>query len=286
VQKQIVATHNHDLTPLKDGPAAIDIGEAPPGAKSFCFHGEFAFFFTPYQGAWAKEHFETCTVHRFDSTKAMAHRKVADYKLDGHYCNAAVGAHRFFALSWWPYEDEAMRAIWESTRQLRSQEKVIKAKDSQITALANGLKRVEAKVAKLQRDKEQAIKRKKERAAATYQQKQTRLAAEEKWRKKRAAAAKRAAWNRAERFRYRDPIHMYALEDGRAGTSAGDWRLVLDYHKGAHALEITPPTPEAETQRLRVTEHRQIFEFKIVAPEDLKDLGPLPVVPGRLCDGF
>ena len=50
---------------------------------------------------------------------------------------------------------------------------------------------------------------------------------------------------------------------------------MLDYHKGAHALELLQAAPQAASaaeeaatrpvQRLRVTEHDSVFDFDLVA---------------------
>ena len=58
-------------------PLALDM---PARATKFQFEGEFVFFFVPYAGAWAKNHFETCSVHRL-SCKAGGHRHVGEYQL-------------------------------------------------------------------------------------------------------------------------------------------------------------------------------------------------------------
>ena len=112
------------------------------------------------------------------------------------------------------------------------------------------------------------------------------------------AARERAERNHAdriERFRLKDPIHIYALAGGAAGNSAKDWTLILDYHKGAHSLELSPPSSakaagigvsERPLQRLRITEHSKVFEFELCAPTDLRTVGRLPIVPGLLCEGF
>ena len=78
-----------------------------------------------------------------------------------------------------------------------------------------------------------------------------------------------------------------------SGDSGDDWVLVLDYHKGAHALQLESGSAEGTGsgsgphQRLLVTEKDTVFSFDLVAPANLGMLsGSLPVVPGRLCDGF
>jgi hypothetical protein len=342
VQKLLYATHNPDLSPIVNGPVALDLGPAPAAATHFSFQGEFVFFYTPYPGAWAKEHFRTTTVHRFDR-KSRRYQKVGDYALDGHYCNAAVGSHQYFLLSWWPYEDEAMRAHWEAERQLRAQGKSLrsakrevadlrqKARDkdkalaSRNKAISNLTEQVKRKNGQIVRERkasaqaQRAAKEKHQQAQKAMQQRNAWLQAavrrkdahimlqkekaqrqqaewesrralrrqrEEAWSQQRRAAAR----NRNERFRLLDPIHVYALAGGKSGTKKSDWHLVLDYHKGAHRLELSAPFPtdtrERKAQRLKVTEGDAVFEFDLVVPEDLAALGQLPIVPGRLCEGF
>ena len=327
VPKQLWCTHSAaDLSPLP-APRPLPLA-MPKRATKFLFQGEFAFAFTPYPGTWAKEHFQSVAVHRY-SPKARAHMLLAEYTLEGHYCNAAVGCGRYFVLSWWPYEDEAMRAIWEALRRERQMGKAMKAKDAEIHALERratkataaagqqrasarqeaaqataiierqrkalrakdaiiaGQRRQEAARQQQKQDRQEAARQRKEAArAAREQQKQdrrARVAAEQRWRQDRA----RAARDRSERLRYRDPIHIYALDGGRSGEAAADWVLVVDYHKGAHALELTqPPTGGGGHQQLLVTENDKVFACDLVAPTTLATLGKLPVVPGKLCADF
>jgi hypothetical protein len=355
VERPFFATHQPDLSPLPDGPAAVDVGPFPTGATAVAYQGEFIFFYTPYPGTWAKEHYKTVTVHRFDS-KAQRYRALGSYSLEGHYCNAAVGSHRFFVLSWWPFEDEAMRAIWEAGRQRREQDKALSAKEKELAAVAkDAAKALEAKDAELARQAKELAQKKaeiRELQATTAQQAQLilaqqqqaaaekaaaakrqareaaeraareqqrteqradqraqqraqqaeRLRAESEWRARRAEQqARSASYARSERLRFRDPIHVYALEPGKGGGDAADWVLVLDYHKGAHGLELLAPSsaaagagPDAagtgptagSAQRLLVTENECVFEFDLLVPSDFHALGKLPVVPGRLCEGF
>ena len=361
-QKFLFATHNPDLSLIAGGPVALDLGPAPPAATRFSFQGEFAFFYTPYPGAWAKEHFQTTTVHRFDGAKSLRYQKVGDYALNGHYCNAAVGSHQYFLLSWWPFEDEAMRAHWEAERQLRAQGKSLRSAEREVTQLRQEArerdavlgsqnqaifrlqaqtKRKDAQIVqqlettqRAQRATEQrhqealqvlqqrnvriqvaverksaqiALQEEKTQRQQALRQERFRLREEEARRKQAERESRRAlrqqreeAWrrqrqaaatSRAERFPLRDPIHVYALAGGKSGTKQSDWHLVVDYHKGAHGLELSAPFQtdmgrQGSTQRLKVTEGNVVFEFDLVVPEDLGTLGQLPIVPGRLCEGF
>ena len=372
-------THSLDLQKL-DKPLALDLGDLPLGATKFQFHGEFAFFFKPYPGAWAKEHFETCTVVRY-SSKASSHKRVMEKSLAGHYCNAAVGCGGYVVLSWWPYEDEAMRAIHEGAKSLRAVEKTlvltVKSSEAQSSKqqaeIARQQKALEAREAELAVQRE-AVEREKgaakaangarlqaerravqaergaqatkasadalvanarfqaqgatraaqlerdarfqaeKRAAqaqyqvgkaraqgerdAQYQADKARAHAErnaqyqaEKARREAEKEARRraeAAWRSqmSERFRLRDPIHVYALRAQRSGDAEADWTLVLDYHKGAHALELDDSSELGGNQKLRVTEHNKVFEFDLVSAGEFEGIGTLPIVPPSLCDGF
>lgn len=115
-----------------------------------------------------------------------------------------------------------------------------------------------------------------------------RLRRESEWRSQRAAMARsRAADMFSERLRMRDPIHVYALKPGRDGASAASWELILDYHKGAHALDLYAPSQSTpKSQRLLITEDKSVFEFELHIPADFSQIGKLPLLPGRLCDGF
>ena len=130
----------------------------------------------------------------------------------------------------------------------------------------------------------------KARAAASYERREsekrdraTRRAAEqEHWRKQR----ERSAAARAERLRYRDPIHIWQLDGDAAGNAQADWTLVVDYHKGAHNLELRDPAGPAGAPQLWVTEHDKVYRFELVGPDNLAGLTGLPVVPGKLCPDF
>jgi len=335
---RLPVTHSLDLQRL-DKPLSLDLGDVPPGATKFQFDGEFAFFFKPYPGAWATEHFESCTVVRY-SSKTMSHKRVMQKSLAGHYCNAAVGKGGFIVLSWWPYEEEAMRAIHEGAKSLRAVERTleftVKTSAKQQEEIARQQKALDAREAELEAQKQaldaadkarvqaerravqaergaQATKKsadvlvanaryQAESAAravqlerdARLQAEKRAVQAEDKVRFQAEREARRqaeAAWRnqRSERFRMRDPIHIYALSSGRAGDAEADWTLVVDYHKGAHALELGDASESGgggRVQRFRVTEHDKVFEFDLVATGELEALGSLPIVPHALCDGF
>jgi hypothetical protein len=155
-----------------------------------------------------------------------------------------------------------------------------------IQAAEEEAKRKAAAEAEAKRKAEKEARRK---AAAESSARAQRMREERAW-----AQRMRDSARQSERFRMLDPIHVYALREPRlSGDSGDDWVLVLDYHKGAHALQLESGSAEGSGsgsgphQRLLVTEKDTVFSFDLVAPADLGTLsGSLPVVPGRLCDGF
>ena len=308
--KPIFATHNADLTPLATGPEELNLGKPPAKVTHFSFQGEFVFYYTPYDGPWAKtgHFFQTVTILRFNANK-QAHIKVGDYSLDGHYCNAAVGSGGYFVLSWWPYEDEAIRAIWEAGKQTREKDRMIRALQLELASKDIAIQRRDEKLNEVQQQlqrerkqrewleqKERARREEAERKKQEWlERRQLREAAREQAIRAARERAERNHADRIERFRLKDPIHIYALAGGAAGNSAKDWTLILDYHKGAHSLELSPPSSakaagigvsERPLQRLRITEHSKVFEFELCAPTDLRTVGRLPIVLGLLCEGF
>jgi len=117
---QVFITHELNLT-KKEQPIALPL-DIPAVATKMQFQGEFVFFFVPYEGTWAKHHYKTVIVHRYDASK-NCHKLLGEYSLDGHYCNCVVGSGRYLVFSFWPYEDEAMRAIWEGEKSMREMKK-------------------------------------------------------------------------------------------------------------------------------------------------------------------
>ena len=335
-ERQVLATHDFDLSPLPV-PVALDLGDRPASATHVQFQGEFVFFFTPYSGPYAREHFRTVSIHRNANAATDEHSgpgalyaRIGDYELDGHYCNAAVGCGRYFSLSWWPFEEEAMRAVWEAQRERRAQVKFAEAlakENERLRRVASSQqKKIRGRDAKLKQQRQQ-VKQLRGEVRSANQAARTQAAAAQAAKrqaadaKRRAAQAKaqakakaqqrsraqftaqvnitinirqmereriRAQSRRSERFRFLDPIHIYALQGGASGQAAEDWRLVVDYHKGAHALRITgvgsSGSGSPERQQLHITEHDKVFSFDLVAPHDLS--GVRTCVPGLLCPGF
>lgn len=296
----------HSLT-LEKLPQPIPLTfNAPEKTKQFQFQGEFVFFFQPYQGTWAKDYYQYLVVHRYDPEK-QCYREVGTYSLDGHYCNAVVGADRYIVVSFWPYDDEVARAVWENQKTGRAMEKVIRAKTienqklqselskaqteisslkSVIAAKDNQIHRLQGQIGqqKMQMSRMQAHSQRAIAAAQrqTWQARQEKAEAERRWRRARQDYERA----RMERYRLRDPIHIFALQAGRSGFAKDDWKLVLDYHKGAHDLRLHKANAFEPGQRLEVTEHGSVFLFDLVVPQDVSVLGSLPVVPERLCADF
>lgn len=300
VPNPVKATHDKFLQPLPS-PEAVDMGPIPEGATKYSFQGDFVFFFKPFPGAWAKAHFKSVTVSHFDPEK-LAYCEVGEYTLEGHYCNAAVGTGGYFALSWWPYEEEAVRTRHESAQQTKSLERWIEKQQQQIEGQQ---KQIESQTKKIRSQKAEL----KQQVIAKKQAEALRLEAEERAAKEAARLQEQLRYEQErtrrmqleyaqrERIRMRDPIHVYALEAGASGSARADWTLILDYHKGAHELEILPPSAGAGTahtvaamerpvQVLRVRDSGMWYEFDLIAPSSLDRVGRLPVVPEKLCDGF
>jgi hypothetical protein len=328
VQRQatrMFITHSLDLQDLA---TPIDLQlEWPESCTSFQFQGEFVFAFEPYPGTWAKEHFRSVTVLRFDA-ETCRYRKIANYALEGHYCNCAVAAGRYLVLSFWPYEEEAMRTVWECLRMGRTMEKTLKnnaaeiaslqtqlqEKEEELNAVKSELLSTKGEVEKLRQEvyklrgslfqAQQSLANKNQqisRMAASGHQKdlvharqvqnlrskmsQARSEARVE-RDKYRAMQNRYEQQRLERLRLRDPIHVYALREGRAGFEREDWAMVLDYHKGAHDLSISAPRVDGN-QMLEVVEHSKVVQFELCVPRNVADIGAaLPLQPGRLCDDF
>jgi len=321
---RVFITHSLALEEL-DEPLPLVL-EVPDNATKFQFQGEFVFFFEPYPGTWAKEHYKNVIVHRFDQD-LQKYRQVGEFSLEGHYCNCAVAGGRYLVLSFWPYEEEAVRTIWEGLRVARKMEAEIQAKtktieslrgelttkeshighlkecinekDAQITQLKNEIARLKNALhqknsyiaqqqERLKAQKEAAaarqeayLRQKAERAQAALARRQQREA-EQMWRRQRQNQERA----RQERLRLRDPIHVYVLEEGTSGFCKEDWKLVVDYHKGAHDLYLGEPLPDG-TQTLELTEHDNVFRFDLVVPHNVGSTGlSLPLVPGRLCPDF
>jgi hypothetical protein len=70
-------------------------------------------------------------VQRFDAELGQ-YRMIGNYALDGHYCNCAVGASRYLVLSFWPFEEEAIRKVWECLRVSRVMEKKMRHNATEI----------------------------------------------------------------------------------------------------------------------------------------------------------
>ncbi len=307
-------THAPDLELLDK---TVDLRLTPPRrATMFSFQGEFVFFFTPYPGPHAKEYFKEVHVFRYNAGK-QKHVKVGTWSERGHYVNAATAQGKVMVISYWPYNDEACRAIWEGARRERSLGKVIKnqgrtikKQNARIQNLDSKVVRLRSANSRLRREKAEALRQKRaayaqmlterktarrrvreERQARLIAQQREREARRDAWQARRAErvarAAAAAARRRSERWRMLDPIHIY-VADG-SGAARSDWTLVLDYHKGAHDLELGPAHRDGTPRTLFITENKNRFEFDLSvldARRNLRSLGHLPIVPKRLCKGF
>jgi len=260
--------------------------DMPDSATYFQFQGEFVFFFEPFVGTWAKKHYQKVFVHRFDVV-TQAHKFLGEYSLAGHYCNCVVGAGRYFIISFWPYEEEAMRTIWECLKIGRKMEKQLHKRQEEISELNNIISQQQKEIDRLKSVAEAARKEasiaRKNAASEKEKANQARRQAREikaRWRKEQLNQERQ----RNERYRLRDPIHIYALSNG-TGTVKADWTLVLDYHKGAHNIKLGECKDEAHA--LEITENDSVFLFDLIVPQNMKSIGvSLPVVPGKLCVDF
>lgn len=344
---KIFVTHSLTLEELET-PIEIPL-TLPARCTTFQVQGEFVFSFEPYPGPWAKQHYRSVTVQRFDA-RTSGYRVVTKYELERHYCNCAVAAGRYLVISFWPYEEEAMRTVWECVRLGRVKDKALKESSTEIEALRKevdelktALREKEALVESLrgeldqERNESQQLREQLQRLQgqimaaqrsiasknAFIKKQSSRMHAQEKaherqvqhWKgrvsaaRSQAFAARREAreqrnkaqaverdyqrlqrsyeYKRAERLRLLDPIHVYALRDGRDGFHRDDWALVLDYHKGAHELSLMEPEPGSTHQLLEVVEHSTVVQFALHVPSNLSTIGAtLPLCPGRLCEAF
>lgn len=319
-RQQILLTHSQQLEPLPEPlPLAVPLVN---GATKMRMQGEFLLCFTPYPGPWAKEHFKTVDMLRY-SPRARGYTHAGTWSLDKHYINCAIAQGRYLLISFWPFEDEALRAVWEGIKVSREQEKQLVAKDRRLNELEKQLGQKEQQVAKQAKQlsfQQQALARKDayigqqklalSRKETYISQQKGALAQKDAYisRQNGVIAQKNASLNRQreafsrkdaalraaradqkarsmrlrqerarnERFRLRDPIHLYVMTG--MGREQDDWKLVLDYHKGAHDLELCE-------ERLYVTLDKTEFQFDVVVPKNLHGL-QLPAVPGRLCPGF
>lgn len=295
VKARICVSHSLTLEPLPDG---IEVSlDLPEEAICFQIQGQYVCSFQPYPGTWAKRHFKFVTVHRFDDSVG-GYKTVDSYSLGGHYCNSAAVGGRYIIISFWPFEDEAMRTAWECLRVARTMEKDLKSKTKLCTELKVQLEERDQTIAELKQGlaaakavanhasaeaaaTRQDLQRAREEASAVRREA---AASENRWRQQMAAYE----YERAERLRQRDPIHIYALADGATGARAEEWCQVLDYHKGAHGLELGAPALNG-IQTLDVTLHKKVHRFELVVPRDVASFASqvsLPLQPNALCTEF
>lgn len=146
IQRQaarIFVTHSLTLETLST-PIEIPITWSN-ACTTYQIQGEFVFCFEPYPGTWAKQHFRSVTVQRFDPS-TRSYRVVATYSLEKHYCNCAVAAGRYLVISFWPYEEEAIRIVWESLRISRTMEKALKSSTNEVESLKSEVAKLTAQL--------------------------------------------------------------------------------------------------------------------------------------------
>jgi FtsZ-binding cell division protein ZapB len=161
----VLVTHSATLEEL-ESPVQIPF-ELDAACTAVQVQGEFLFTFEPYPGTWAKEHFRRVVLHKFDAS-ACRYRKVTTYELDRHYCNCAVASGRYLVISFWPYEDETMRTVWECMRIGRTMEKALATNSSEIKSLRGEVEELKRQL----RGKEQELQQAQGEASALRQQTQ------------------------------------------------------------------------------------------------------------------
>jgi len=202
-----------------------------------------------------------------------------------HYCNCAVAGGRYLVISFWPYEEEAIRSLWEGIKLSREFQKTIKKQEFQIVELQEEVDSLKIKIT----EKDETIsslkknirynKRQQEKRQREYEERQAarQRAYEERQSRNQQMKEERARRNvqrrferqRNERFRLLDPIHIYALDGNSSGVMKEDWKLVIDYHKGAHDIRLGHLNPDG-SRALDITENDKVFQFDLVELKMIK----------------
>lgn len=270
------------------------------------------FFFQPYPGAWAKDHYKNVIVHRFD-TASQSYMHLADYSLAGHYCNCAVGAGRYLLISFWPFEEEAMRTIWECLKVGRAMEKELKSKTKEIDELKAAVGTKDAEISRLNalivekdayivycqeemaRLNEIIRSKNAQLARARYEAKVAIKAAarEAALARKEAAAARSAAalvrrqqresdamWRQQRQSQERARSERLRLRDpihiyALAGGTTGSRKedWVLVLDYHKGAHDLRLGAMGPDgTQTLEVTEHDNVFRFDLLCPADISSI--------------
>ena len=190
-------------------------------------------------------------------------------------------------------QDKELRALDASFEQLEIQLETKSAQLQQAQRQANAAwketrrARLEAKAARRETNSARfdAATARQEANSARQEAAIARRAAiesESKWR----GVQQRLEREQNERFRVRDPIHIYALQEGKSGFHMNDWHLVLDYHKGAHGIQLGEPRPDG-TQQVNFVVNSDVLQFDLVVPRDVTSLKvTLPLSPPVLCPDF
>lgn len=152
---KVLVTHTLDLKPWPTDVNVILPMEFPIEAREFHFQGDFVFFFVPYSETWGKKHSKAVIVHRYNK-EAEVYELLGQYSLDGHYCNCAVAEGRYMVFSFWPYDEEALRAIWGYLRiqrklqkRLEKMERELQLGQKEMKALSDNLAMKDADIAEL-----------------------------------------------------------------------------------------------------------------------------------------
>lgn len=148
-------THSMDLHRLQQS-AEVEMDDFPKNATKCQFQGAFAFFFSPYKGAWAKDFFQKVDVFMYDEGKRR-HIHVGEWTLENHFVRSVCASGKFLVISFWPYDEEAARALFESGYTERQLIRLLKGQIEKNSALHNDLQSKEAAISR----KERIIKKEK-----------------------------------------------------------------------------------------------------------------------------
>eukprot|EP00300_Choanocystis_sp_HF-7_P007324 c15229_g1_i1.p1 GENE.c15229_g1_i1~~c15229_g1_i1.p1 ORF type:complete len:640 (-),score=142.02 c15229_g1_i1:104-2023(-) len=126
---RVMITHSLGLERL-DRPIQVGL-DIPVQATRFHFQGEFVFFLVPHAGPWASGHYKSVIMHRYDAA-AGRYEHVTEFALDMYYCKCVAGLGRSVVISWCPYDEKEVRAVWEAVRTSRETSKEPKDTNKQI----------------------------------------------------------------------------------------------------------------------------------------------------------
>eukprot|EP00475_Leptophrys_vorax_P014699 TRINITY_DN20983_c0_g4_i1.p1 TRINITY_DN20983_c0_g4~~TRINITY_DN20983_c0_g4_i1.p1 ORF type:complete len:438 (+),score=100.25 TRINITY_DN20983_c0_g4_i1:2-1315(+) len=266
----------------------------PRSATKCQLQGEFLFAFTPYKGEWAKDFFEKVDVYMFqEEEKSYSH--IGEWSLANHFVRSVCGAGDYLVFSFWPFDEEACRAIYESAynerklvRMLRAQVEANVKLLEEKNDLNHELVRTKQELEKVGSENQQLRAKNEELSSNVSSLHYSVDSLQQQMRKQInevRSLSQQLQSERNERWRARDPIHIYVRDRKKDGKKKNDWTFVLDYHKGAHGLALGAEQPD-KSRSLYVTVDDDCFEFQLAPAQKLLSLRGLPVVPEQLCPDF